>query len=903
MTWALTGLGVDKDCRCCPHNDPYNPGMWRIFLLLVFCCCLLAGLGRAEAQVLGNKGLAWPLQTIETPHFRLLHPPRLEAFARKVAAVAEYVREQVVGSLGNDPGLTWILVNDETDLFNGFALPGPYPLIRVYATFPRPTDIGAQWQDAMLALVSHELTHVAHLTSRDAGRRYWRKLLGEVPGLTSARIPPPWFVEGLAVLLETRLTSGGRSQDASVASLRAQIMREGQWPDLRQISLGPIESWPQGNTRYQFGAGFVAFLAQTVGDAGLRAAIAAYNGGTFISDWAEAWQAGTQTDLYDLWQKWTALEQKRANDELLALQASALPPGERIKGSNIPAFDGTGERLAFWDGQLRLQNRAGQDLFAPSRLASRPQRLSWPRNQPATGVALVYSRFVTSGMQTVGEVFRFEHGQEQQLTHNAHARDAVAWADCIAYVRDVLDQSSLRQVCEKDGQWADSLLFMPPEGWHLAYPVVAASGEMAFSVWRPGGFLDIARLKQGQLTFVTSDRAQDLWPSFDENGRLYWISDRGGSFQLYREGAVIGQPSNQPSNQPSGKQLEQLTAFAGGVYGHTIFGQTLIATSFGGNGPELRQAHLEQAITSTSSDTVPVPLVFDGSSYPVTPYNPTANALYWLPITDNGLGLSLTGADAAGLQQWNVQIGHAFTGDEALFAPLPSFSASYSLAPSLDYLIAGKLSIGSDGWSASAGPLWAGSQELWGGNARWSLGASTVIGTAVGGNYGDLRVFGRLSNQSSDIFGYPSSGWRVAASLASLSGVATNAALAYALPLGASTLPLGLEFQSTINGQRLNLQAEFSTRFSIRTNWRVGDGIYSLERITLRPLVSVDLTTSDNTSRSGSKLAVQFLGDFALSYYAPASFGLEVSYRPGQSAFGLRFLTFLPILDDLSATR
>jgi hypothetical protein len=137
-----------------------RPLLWLLCLTTLF-------VSTSSAQVLSGKGAELPLQTVVTPHFRVLHPPRLERFARKVASAAELVREGVIGTVGNDPGLTYILVNDETDDFNGFALPGPYPFIRVYATFPRPTDIGVQFQDVMVQLVGHEFTHVAHLTTRD----------------------------------------------------------------------------------------------------------------------------------------------------------------------------------------------------------------------------------------------------------------------------------------------------------------------------------------------------------------------------------------------------------------------------------------------------------------------------------------------------------------------------------------------------------------------------------------------------------------------------------------------------------------------------------------------------------------------------------------------------------------
>ncbi len=223
--------------------------MLRILLVLLLFCA------SAHAQLLSGKGAELPLAVVKTPHFEVLHPPRLESFARRVAAAAETMRSAVIGVVGNDPGRTYILVNDETDDFNGFAVPGPYPFIRVFATFPRPTDIGAQWQDAMHALVTHEFAHVAHLSTRDDLRNSLRGIFGAVPGVLEARVPPAWFVEGYAIYLESKLTSGGRAKDSTIRTLRAQMARADVFPSLSDAGIGINEQYPFGNTRYAFGAG------------------------------------------------------------------------------------------------------------------------------------------------------------------------------------------------------------------------------------------------------------------------------------------------------------------------------------------------------------------------------------------------------------------------------------------------------------------------------------------------------------------------------------------------------------------------------------------------------------------------------------------------------------------------
>jgi hypothetical protein len=67
---------------------------------------LFALIGGASAQ---NASLASvPLNVIETPHFRVVFPPALEQYARRVGAAAEAIREGVIGVAGADPGRTML---------------------------------------------------------------------------------------------------------------------------------------------------------------------------------------------------------------------------------------------------------------------------------------------------------------------------------------------------------------------------------------------------------------------------------------------------------------------------------------------------------------------------------------------------------------------------------------------------------------------------------------------------------------------------------------------------------------------------------------------------------------------------------------------------------------------------
>ncbi len=820
--------------------------MWRWLLILLFC-------SSAKAQLLTGKGAELPLQVVKTPHFEVLHPPRLETFARRVAAAAEKMRSAVLGTVGNDPGRTFIVVNDETDDFNGFAVPGPYPFIRVFATFPRPTDIGAQWQDAMHALVTHEFTHVAHLSTRDDLRNSLRSIFGAVPGILEARVPPAWFVEGYAVYLETKLTSGGRAQDSGIRTLRAQMARAGVFPSLSEAGIGVNEEYPFGNTRYAFGAGFVTFLVERFGEPTIRQVIRLYNQRLTF---AEAWQEITQTSLISLWADWIALESSRASQEQITLQNSGLETGQPLHlGSGTPAWKPDGS-YAFMSGlTLRLKDKNGQLEEHKITLPSRPSRLSWAGND------LVYSRNVVRGATTYFEVFKLENGVEKQLTKNARARDAVTDGECIMYVQDYLDNSSIRRICGSK----DELLYNAPTGWHL-FHLAPRAGQIALTVWRPGGFLDLAVLKNQSLEFLTSDHAQDQFPTWVSDSQIIFSSDRSGIAQLYQ--IKIGE-----------SQVFPLTAATGGAYSTSRKPSgELTFSSYTSRGFETRIISPKLKNAELIQKTQPVPLDnLSGLEYPIESYNAFPVPLFWYPLTQNGVGATIVGADPAGIFSWQLAAGFDVLGGTG-------FGTNFSLnfAPSLEWSANLFASADANTWGVCLSNSWIGKGET-----QFSGRAGYIIRPSVGIVNGLLfaNLFTFLGIAQSDDWDYLEYGWGIS-TLVSLDGYTLGIVLADRVSGLPIRLNLGLSGQFSSNPI---LSAGLQTQTSFGLRWRLEDGFLALERITFQPFINVKYSNSLEYT-----LGLRVLADAIFNYYAPISFGLEFSFTTG-NGFGFRLVTMLPL--------
>lgn len=256
-----------------------------LFLLLGF------GSGALPSR-LGAQGLvrAWlPWRTIETRHFAFHYPAELEDWTRAAASHVEAIDSAVTRVVGYTPAAkTHVIVDDPYEVANGSAWPYlNQPLINLWATPPDPRDDIGEFRVWGAMLLSHEFTHIAHLSrpSRNAQmRRLWEALpvdLGPIP--INA---PRWVVEGYATYVEGKVSGSGRPHGVWRAAFLRQWALEGQLPRYENL-----DAWGAYN------GGEFAYLA-----------------GSAFLDWLTHRPGASDSSLVDLWRRMTA-KQTRSFDE------------------------------------------------------------------------------------------------------------------------------------------------------------------------------------------------------------------------------------------------------------------------------------------------------------------------------------------------------------------------------------------------------------------------------------------------------------------------------------------------------------------------------------------------------------------------------------------------------------
>lgn len=215
-------------------------------LLIILICSVL----RTFAQEVPPST---DFASIETAHFYVIFDKNEEALGKLVAKKLELAYKTLDPYFSQKPSKTTVIINDKTDIANGFATRIPYPHIMIYPVLPTATESLAEYGDWIFELLVHEYTHILTFEGSRGFIKYLRPIFGSV--IAPNALLPRWWKEGVAVQMETQLSNGGRLRSSyQDAILRAFVLED----TLKNFKIYEINellpSWPEGQRPYMFGA-------------------------------------------------------------------------------------------------------------------------------------------------------------------------------------------------------------------------------------------------------------------------------------------------------------------------------------------------------------------------------------------------------------------------------------------------------------------------------------------------------------------------------------------------------------------------------------------------------------------------------------------------------------------------
>jgi Tol biopolymer transport system component len=548
--------------------------------------------------------------TLETPHFEVHFYPDERALAERMARFAERAYRLNTRYFNWQPtGRIQMMISDSDDVANGRASSLPYTFIIAYGAPPEPLDELNDFDDYAKLLITHELTHVIHL---DTMLSPCTLAINTISGRTYAPnlAEPTWLVEGMAVLMETRQTTGGRLRSSYYdMHLRVPFL-EHRLFGLDQVSNIPL-AYPGGTAAYLYGSNILRYVEDRYGPEKIREISHRYANtcvpGALNRTARDAVGLGYVgvfgTGLYQAWLRSIA---HRYTLEVEDAAHRPLTEATRLTwDAPGPIGEGLGAKF-FPDGTV-VYHRASNDRWP-----------AYVRLDPATGGATTLAEMVNTGPAVPtrdGRALILQQVDFLPLLWRIFGNPYAGWNDLYRYDLRTHDLRQLTRgvrahepdvspdgqsiVCVLVGSGTRRLALVPIDGGvprvlmpgapGLAYtPSFSPDGRLiAYSRYKPGGYRDIHIYDLATATdrAIAVDRAMDMDPRFSPDGRfVVFSSDRTGIANVF-------------AYELATRRLLQVTNVLAGAFQPAVSpdGRRLVFTGFTSDGFDLWTMPFEPA--------------------------------------------------------------------------------------------------------------------------------------------------------------------------------------------------------------------------------------------------------------------------------------------------------------------
>lgn len=559
--------------------------------VLTLLCIVFLSLTSKHATA-GDPYLRW--YTVKTPHFHVHYHSGLEQLAQRVATVAEQVQEILAPSLNWQPTqVTHVLLSDDSSSANGTANSTPYNNVNMFVTAPDDMSALNDYGDWTFALLMHEDTHVLHLDNAHGLPTVLNAIFGKT--YMPNQNQPRWIIEGLATVMESRHTSGGRLRSSQFDMFMRADVLEGKLLTLDQFT-HPLRRFPGGSIFYLYGSQFLNWIMDTYGPDTFGAVATDY--GQNVVPWGinRSIRRVTGRTYPELYTGWKHALERRYSEQQRAVIRRGLREGTRLThhgfAAAYPRFEpactttGAPASLVYFrddghsaSGLVRLELERDRKSVTGTEFLARSQQT--PLAFDADCGLVFSSTAPTARRYRFWDLFRQAPGTTAprgveagrlRLTTGSRARapDISPDGRSIVFVTDNAGTTTLRIADYRSDYMLERerLLVNKHRYEQVFTPRFSPDGKrVAYSTWLTGGYRDlhIVDVDTGAVVAVTHDRAVDQQPAWSPDGQtLFFTSDRSGIANVYAYSMVDGtfaQVTNvvngayMPEPSPDGRHL------------------------------------------------------------------------------------------------------------------------------------------------------------------------------------------------------------------------------------------------------------------------------------------------------------------------------------------------------------
>lgn len=205
-------------------------------------------------------------KTLHTQHFEIVYYAEQQDLAYHYAVQLEKAWLFLDGIFKSKPqGRIIAVINDSTDLSNGFATRVPYPYMMLYPVLPDLNDSLSEFEYWSLELAVHELAHVLSFEPAHGVMKPLRSVFGSI--IAPNLLLPNWWKEGLSVWTETAIGNGGRLRSIYQEGTLRGIYGEKSFKDYTVAQANEaLPEWPWGSRPYLFGSLVMSSILEKRGE-------------------------------------------------------------------------------------------------------------------------------------------------------------------------------------------------------------------------------------------------------------------------------------------------------------------------------------------------------------------------------------------------------------------------------------------------------------------------------------------------------------------------------------------------------------------------------------------------------------------------------------------------------------
>lgn len=558
-----------------------------ISAIAALLCSLVVLLFSPSAEAIDDPALDY--YTITTPHFHVHYYDGLEDLARRAAIAAEESHEILSPLLDWEPASrTHMLVTDHLDRANGFARIFGRNFITIYGKPPVPEGVLGYYDDWLRVLVYHEYVHILHLDTNPGPAQWLNRIIGKQYHPNS--VLPRWYVEGIAVYLESVRTGRGRVDSPLFRMWLRTAALDDDLFSLGKATGLPFQ-WPSGTGSYLYGAFFIEYMAQEHSENFIRDFNHEYGRRVIPFAMNHITREITGEDLDEHWDGFIASAKAEAEAKKASVEARGqtqlhyLTDGGGRNRYPVTRPNTRGE-VTFHRADL-TEHR----VFASVSTSGGPHReirdadgAAGPSAWSPDGKTLYFSRSETErGVYNYQDLFAYtpETGDLERLTVSDRAREPAISPDgtdmvhvrnrqgSMELVRRPLDAIDNDEVlvgrhdwpAREDGHWQQ-----------ISNPVYTPEGDaVVFSWWRlDRRQRDLYRydFDTGEVEPLTDSPAHDIDPHFGPDGLLYFASNVDDIFNIHAMDVDTGEIW-QVSNVLRGVFNPQITPDKNWIYVYT----------------------------------------------------------------------------------------------------------------------------------------------------------------------------------------------------------------------------------------------------------------------------------------------------------------------------------------------